>query len=75
MPTPKQRYQLWQNAFASTCTLSPDIDLYKVAENYELAGGAIINVFRFCALSASRRNDTVVTKEEFFIGLQGELKK
>lgn len=75
MPTPTERYQLWQNAFAATCTLSPDIDQYKIAENYELAGGAIINVLRFCALSAIRRNDTVVTKEELFTGLKREFKK
>ena len=75
MPTPTERYQLRQNAFAATCTLSPDIDLYKVAANYELAGGGIINVLRFCALSAIRRNDTVVTKKDLLTGIKKEFEK
>ncbi|WCT10028.1 ATP-binding protein [Mucilaginibacter jinjuensis] len=75
MPSVEERYQLWQNAFSGKCTLHPDIDLYKVAEDYELAGGAIINILRYCALAAIQRNDTVVTKEELFSGLRNELKK
>jgi ATP-dependent 26S proteasome regulatory subunit len=75
MPSVEERYQLWSNAFSGKCTLSPDIDLYKIAEEYEIAGGAIINVLRFCALSAIRRNDSVVTKQELFTGLKREYKK
>ncbi len=75
IPAPEDRYQLWKNAFSGTCTLHPDIDLWQIAENYELAGGAIINVLRFCALSAINRNDTVVTKQELLTGLRREFKK
>jgi AAA+ superfamily predicted ATPase len=75
MPSVEERYQLWQNAFSANCTLSPDIDLYQIAEDYELAGGAIINVLRYCALAAIRRNDTVVTKNELLTGIKREFKK
>jgi len=75
MPSPQERYQLWQNAFSGTCTLSPEIDLYEIAEDYELAGGAIINVLRYCALSAIKRNDPVVTKQELYEGIKREFKK
>lgn len=75
MPAAEERYQLWKGAFSGTCTLHEDIDLYKIAEEYELAGGSIINVLRFCALSAIRRNDTVVTKQELLAGLKREFKK
>lgn len=75
MPSPEERYQLWQNAFSGTCTLSPEIDLYKIAEDYELAGGAIINVLRYCALAAIKRNDPLVTKQELFEGIKREFKK
>jgi AAA+ superfamily predicted ATPase len=75
MPSAAERYQLWESAFSGTCTLHPDIDLYKIAEDYELAGGAIINVLRFCALSAIRRNDSVVTQQELMTGLRREFKK
>ncbi|WP_046744092.1 ATP-binding protein [Kordia zhangzhouensis] len=75
MPSTKERYQLWQNAFSGTPTLSEEIDLYQIAENYELAGGAIINVLRYCALAAIQRESTIVTKEELIIGIRRELKK
>ncbi len=75
MPSAEERYQLWKGAFSGTCTLHPDIDLYKIAEDYELAGGSIINVLRFCALSAIRRNDSVVTSQELLAGIRREFKK
>ena len=75
MPGAEERYQLWQSAFSGTCTLHPDIDLHEIAEKHVLAGGSIINVLRFCALSAIGRNDSVVTKQELLAGLKREFKK
>lgn len=75
MPGEEERYLLWKNAFSGTCTLHPSVNLHKLAAEYELAGGAIINVLRYCALSAIRRNDTVVTKQELLAGLRREFKK
>ena len=75
MPNATERYQLWQQAFSGTCSLSGEINLLEVAEDYELAGGAIINVLRSCALSAVRRNDSVVTKAELLAGIKKEFRK
>lgn len=75
MPSIEERYQLWQNAFSGNCCLSPEIDLYQIAEDYELAGGSIINVLRYCALAAIRRNDSVVTQQELLAGIKREFKK
>lgn len=75
MPTAEERYQLWNSAFSGTCTLHPDIDVYKIAEEHELTGGSIINILRFCALSAIRRNDPVVTRQELMTGIRREFKK
>ncbi|MBC8754335.1 ATP-binding protein [Kordia sp. YSTF-M3] len=75
MPTKEERLKLWGKAFSGTCTLSPEIDLNSIAEHYELAGGAIINVLRYCALAAIQRGDTVVNKQELLVGIRKELKK
>ncbi len=75
MPSPEERLLLWQKAFSDTCTLHPDIDLEQIAEHYEIAGGAIINVLRFCALSAIRRGATMVTHHELIEGIRREFKK
>lgn len=75
MPSADERYQLWKKAFSGTCTLDDEIDLHNIAEEYQLAGGAIINVLRFCALSVIRRNDTVVSRQELLAGIKREFKK
>jgi AAA+ superfamily predicted ATPase len=75
MPSVEERLMLWQKAFSGACSLSSAIDLYSIAENYELAGGAIINVLRYCAMAAVQRGDTVVQKQELITGIRRELKK
>ncbi len=75
IPTTDERYQLWKRAFSGTCTLDSGIDLYKVAEDYELAGGAIINVLRSCAISVIQRNNTVVSERELLAAIRKEFKK
>lgn len=75
VPLVEERFQLWQNAFSGKCSLSPAVDLWKIAEEYEITGGAIINVLRFCALSAIERSDTVVTQEELLSALRKEFEK
>ncbi len=75
MPSVRQRHQLWTSAFSGKCSLASDIDLDRLSEEYELAGGSIINVLRHCALAAVRRGDSVVRKEELMAGLKKEFKK
>ena len=41
MPDADQRLRLWQGMFASSRLLAADTDLAKLAESYELSGGAI----------------------------------
>jgi len=75
MPDQEERYRLWKSAFSGKCSLHRDIDLHKIADEYEVAGGAIINILRYCALAAIRRNDTVVKKQELLTALRREFKK
>ncbi|HEY8034525.1 MAG TPA: hypothetical protein VIF37_02930 [Methylobacter sp.] len=75
MPAAAQRLELWQNAFAATCELEDDVDLEKSAEDYELAGGAIINVLRYCALSAVSRGSRRVSRDELLAGIRREFRK
>lgn len=79
MPGPEQRLQLWRNAFSSPCRLEPDADLTELAEKYELSGGAIINVLRFAALMALRRNaasaQAVIKQRDIRQGIEREFRK
>jgi len=53
-PSKKQRRQLWERLFNKSFKLI-DVDLDELAEKYELTGGEMINVLRYCALAAARR--------------------
>ena len=75
IPAVDERFKLWKNAFSGKCRLSTDIDLWEISENYEITGGSIINVLRYCALSAIERNDHVVTKHELITALRKEFGK
>lgn len=75
MPDADERHTLWKNAFSGKCQLHPDIDLYRIAEEFEVSGGAIINVLRYCAMAAVARNDHIVTQTELLTGIRREYKK
>jgi AAA+ superfamily predicted ATPase len=75
IPDIEERLLLWQNTFSGTLQLDPSIDLWELAENYELAGGAIINVLRYCAIKALQQNEIVVSKSHLIEGISREYKK
>jgi hypothetical protein len=75
MPGPAERLQLWKNAFSGKCKLDPSIDIENIAEEFELTGGAIINVLRYTALKAIQKKETMVSKLDLRQGIHGELKK
>jgi hypothetical protein len=75
MPNKEERLQLWKNAFSEKCELDPSIDLGNIAEQYELSGGAIINVLRHCALTVIQKNETIVSNQDLLEGIRREIKK
>ncbi|MDU8498231.1 ATP-binding protein [Pseudomonas syringae] len=75
MPSAAQRLQLWKNAFDGVCELQPDVDLPQLAQDHELAGGAIINVLRYCALNAIGRDSRTVGRNDLIEGIKREFRK
>ncbi|GAL33650.1 cell division protein FtsH [Vibrio maritimus] len=75
MPNAEQRLLLWQKAFNSVCELADDVDLAKIANDYPLAGGQVINVLRQCALTAIRRNERTVYQTDIIDSIRREFKK
>jgi SpoVK/Ycf46/Vps4 family AAA+-type ATPase len=75
MPGATQRLQLWQKAFEGVCPLAEDIDLPKLAQDHELAGGAIINVLRYCALNAVSMGKKQVVRDDLIQGIKREFRK
>lgn len=75
MPSAEERLLLWQKAFSGKCQLDQEIDIVNIAEQYELTGGAIINILRYCALTAIQKNETIVNYNDLMEGITREFKK
>ncbi|QRX82513.1 ATP-binding protein [Glaciimonas sp. PAMC28666] len=77
MPRLEERLQLWRNAFSQPDRLDASVDLQRIAEEFELTGGAIINVLRYAALNALRRadSDSKISQIDIRNGCKRELRK
>jgi len=76
MPSMSAREQLWRDTFASPgFKLAHDVRFEQLAEKYEMAGGAIINVLRYAALRAVQRDPAVVHAKDLIEGIRLEMQK
>jgi ATPase family associated with various cellular activities (AAA) len=75
LPGPEEREQLWFGAFARQSRLEPDVDLRRVAEEFEISGGAIVNVLRSSSLASIRHRRDSIQMEDIRNGIRRELKK
>jgi SpoVK/Ycf46/Vps4 family AAA+-type ATPase len=75
IPDVETRLILWQNAIPDDFQLEGTIDLQQIANNYEMSGGVIINVVRYCALMALDRGDKIFLEEDLENGIVREFRK
>lgn len=75
MPDEDQRLALWRGMLRDPARLAPDVDLARLARDYELAGGAIANAVRYAAICASRQGRAVVRHAELLQGVRKEMIK
>jgi len=74
-PNKKQRRLLWKHLFEDTFSLEGDVNLDELADTYELTGGEMINILRYCALEAARRNKKSIELKDIIRGIRREYKK
>ena len=72
MPRVEERLQLWRQAFPPKARLEPGVDLSRIAEQYELCGGSIMNVVRYASLQALASGTGVVTLDTLQQGIRLE---
>ena len=75
MPDRAERLRLWQGAFAPPCRLAPDCVLDVLADEFELSGGAIINVLRYAALACLRRGSEEIGMDDVRQGVRRALRQ
>jgi AAA+ superfamily predicted ATPase len=74
-PGKEQRRELWEQLFEKNLDLEKDIDLDELSDKYELSGGEMINVLRYCALKAAKGKGKTVTKKDILKGIRKEYSK
>lgn len=75
MPDSEIRYKLWEKAFPKDFTLENRISLNTIAQKYELAGGSIINIVRYCVLKAMDRQTKEIALDDIEHSIIREFKK
>ena len=75
LPRAEERLRLWRSAFEQQDRLDADVDLPRMAREYEMAGGAIINVLRYASLMALRRGAKLIIQQDIEHGIRRELRK
>ncbi len=75
MPGLEERLSLWKNTFSKHSKLDESVDLFKIASEHILSGGAIINVVRYCSLMTIERGSNVILATDIENGIRREFKK
>ncbi|PSL44801.1 ATPase family protein associated with various cellular activities (AAA) [Chitinophaga niastensis] len=74
-PQPRERLRLWSGAFSKQCQPPVRESIERLSQQYELSGGAIMNVVQFASLMALNRNDNTITMEDLLQGIRKEFMK
>ncbi len=75
MPDADQRRRLWEGMFSGTRRLEDGVNVAKLAEDYELSGGAIANVVRYGAINALQNGRQKISSSDLLKGVTKELRK
>ncbi len=75
LPGAEQRKLLWHQAFSQHSVFEQGINIDEIAQKYEIAGGAIINISRYCSLKALKRNSQIILKKDIIMGIKREFLK
>ena len=75
MPRPDERLRLWQSTFSPKTPLHDSIDLGRIAAEYELSGGSIVNVVRYASLMALKNQRRVILRNDLLDGIKREYQK
>lgn len=75
-PQYKERKRLWEQLIGNVFDIEegPEV-LDTIAKDYELAGGEMINVVRYCALQAAQKGEKKINKATLMTGIKREYHK
>ena len=75
MPGTEERLLLWQKAFPTEVKLDGDVDLERLAAQFELTGADILSVAQYCCLRALERGAETISLRDIQMGIRREFSK
>jgi len=75
VPKQQERRKLWQTLLAPPFQFASDVDLDRLASEYEIAGGNMVNVLRYASLTALRQKTEIIQLADLQEGMRRELAK
>jgi AAA+ superfamily predicted ATPase len=75
MPSPEERLRLWRQGFSPQARLEESLDLARIAQEYALSGGSIMNVIRYASLEALKAGGTLIARDDVLQGIRREYAK
>ncbi|MFT5779009.1 MAG: hypothetical protein ACI837_001966 [Crocinitomicaceae bacterium] len=74
-PGVKERKLLWSNYILKYFDTEADFPIDDIVEKYEISGGEIINILRFCAIRAAKRNERKLLISDVLLAIKKEYAK
>lgn len=75
MPRQEERLRLWRQGFSPKARLEEELDLERVARDYELSGGSVMNVIRHTSLQALKEGGRTIGADDLIQGIRREYAK
>jgi len=75
LPRPEERERLWRQGFSPKATLQTDLDLNRIAHEFPLSGGSIMNAIRLASLRALTENGRPIGRDDVVGAIRRELAK
>lgn len=75
MPRAEERLRLWQQGFSKKAKLDKVLDLEKIAREYMLSGGSVMNVIRYASLQSLKEKQRPILLNDVLNGIKKEYAK
>ena len=75
LPRHKERLDIWTNAFTRQTMFEKGVDLNRIARDYELSGGSIMNVVRYAGLMMVKYKKNYIREPDILEGIRREIQK
>ncbi len=75
LPRPEERERLWRQGFSPMARFQADLDLERIAREYPLSGGSIMNAIRVASLQALKEGGRPIGHHDVMLAIKQEMVK